>query len=86
MQKIKKHRVFILAAIFAVYLAGYGVYRCYGPVDLHWPRGDHLGPDDDYPSLLISLESPTRTLLYRIYKPCVALEDSYYYLRYHGRE
>ncbi len=76
--------VLVLLGLFLLYLAGYGIYRFSGPVALVWPRGDDIGRDNDYPSLMISLESPHRALLYRIYQPCITLENGYHYLRHHG--
>ncbi len=84
MKKLKEPFALLLAAMFALYLIGYGAYRCFGPIEKHWPRGDQLGPNEDYPALLISAETPTRELLFQIFSPCISLEDSYYRLRYHG--
>jgi len=77
--------VLLLLGMLTLYLAGYGVYRCFGPVALVWPRGENLGPNEDHPSLLISIESPQRELLYHIFAPCIALEDQYHYLRHRGQ-
>lgn len=86
MKKFKEPFVLLLLAMLGFYLAGYGAYRWLGPIEKHWPRGEPLGPDEDYPTLIASVESPTRELLDQFYTPCITLECTYYYLRYHGKE
>lgn len=56
-------------ALAMIYLLGYGAYRIWGPIQVHYPKDGTTG------GLMASIETPTREALYQLYQPCIALED-----------
>ena len=62
-----------------VYVAGYVCYRKFGPCSVVWgPRGS----DFQTPTLLIWGESRGEILLFRLFTPCVRLEELYLRVKY----
>jgi hypothetical protein len=68
----------IILSLLIGYITGYVAYRNFGPCWISWPRG----VDAQFPWLLSRTESRSDILLYRLFSPCISVEQFYLKLKY----
>ena len=68
----------VLGALLAFFVVCYVAYRHFSPTQKHWSVWS------EYPVVLVRGETHLEAALYRLFQPCVVLEEAFYRVRYRG--